>query len=373
MNSPNHNLEEDDDGEVFIDESDVIHEVNVDEEDLPDVDDEEGAGAEVFDDEDDDSMHAFTGHTGELYTVACSPTDPTLVATGGGDDKGFLWKIGNGDWSFELAGQKESVTCLSFSSDGQLLASGCLDGHTQIWDIGSNGILKDIWFWLVSRIIQCGCGMLIRLPFLTCHGGSVTCGDFTPDGKTICTGSKDATLRIWNPKTGEAIHVVQGYPYHMEGLICLTISFDSALAFTAAEDGSVHIVNTTTGKVVSSLIAHTNSVETIALSKSSHWAASGDADGKLIIWDLHHSTPRFTCEHGDQVMCLIWLGSSRYIAAGCGDGRVQVWDSLSGECIKVFKGHSDSIQSLSVSANGDFLVSASLDGTARVFEISEFR
>jgi WD40 repeat protein len=29
-------------------------------------------------------------------------------------------------------------------------------------------------------------------------------------GKVICTGSDDATLRIWNPKSGENIHIVQG-------------------------------------------------------------------------------------------------------------------------------------------------------------------
>lgn len=52
---------------------------------------------------------------GELYTVACSPTDPTLVATGGGDDKGFIWKIGQGDWAFQLQGRFLFVTkfCLS--------------------------------------------------------------------------------------------------------------------------------------------------------------------------------------------------------------------------------------------------------------------
>jgi len=28
----------------------------------------------------------------------------TLVATGGGDDRGFLWQINNGDWASELNG-----------------------------------------------------------------------------------------------------------------------------------------------------------------------------------------------------------------------------------------------------------------------------
>lgn len=39
-----------------------------------------------------------------LFAVACSPTDATLVATGGRDDRAFLWRIGQGDCSKELAG-----------------------------------------------------------------------------------------------------------------------------------------------------------------------------------------------------------------------------------------------------------------------------
>ncbi|KAI3877489.1 hypothetical protein MKW92_051396, partial [Papaver armeniacum] len=94
-------------------------------------------------------MHIFTGHTGilliyccygELYTVACSPTDATLVATGGADDKGFLWKMGVGDWAQELQGHKDSVSTLAFSIDGQLLATGSLDGTIQVWDMPSGSL-----------------------------------------------------------------------------------------------------------------------------------------------------------------------------------------------------------------------------------------
>ncbi|BAT92723.1 hypothetical protein VIGAN_07153900 [Vigna angularis var. angularis] len=74
----------------------------------------------------------------------------------------------------------------------------------------------------------------------------------------------------------------------------------------------------------------------------------------------------FPCGH-DGVTCLAWLGAS-YVAIGCVDGRVRLWDSLSGECVKTLKGHADVIQSLSVSANRDYLVSASLDGTSCAFK-----
>lgn len=74
----------------------------------------------------------------------------------------------------------------------------------------------------------------------------------------------------------------------------------------------------------------------------------------------------------DGVTCLAWLGAL-YVATGCVDGNVRLWDSRSGECVRTFRGHSDAIQSLSFSANRDYLVSASIDGTARVFEVEGFQ
>lgn len=383
--------------EVFLDENDIIHEVTVDDEELPDVDGELAGSDDEYVEEADDSMHIFTGHTGELYTVACSPTDATLVATGGGDDKGFLWRIGVGDWAFELQGHEDSVATLAFSTDGKLLASGSFDGRIRVWDValgnlqctleGPGGGIEwvkwhprgnlvlagsedyTVWMWNADRSAY--------LNMFSGHGGSVTCGDFTPDGKTICTGSDDATMRIWNPRNGEIIHVVGGHPYHTEGLTCLSISPDSTLALTGSKDNSVHLVNITTGKVVSPLLAHSDSIECIGFAPmfnipNSPWAATGSMDKQLIIWDLQHSSPRCTCLHEDGVTCLKWLGNSRYIATGCADGKVKIWDGSSGECLRTFNGHSDPIQSLAVSSNGDYLVSVSLDGTARVFEIEEF-
>ncbi|KAK8685247.1 hypothetical protein V6N13_041252 [Hibiscus sabdariffa] len=392
---PSH--EDEEQGDVFVDESDIIHEVDVDEEDLPDAEDEDDT--ENIEDQ-DDSIHIFTGHTGELYAVACSPTDPVLVATGGGDDKGFLWKIGHADWASELQGHTDSVSSLAFSHDGQLLASGSFDGLVKIWDTSGNlkhtlegpgaGIewvrwhpkghlilvgFEDctVWMWNADS------GNFLSV--FSGHGASVTCGDFTPDGKTICTGSEDATLRIWNPRSGETIHVVRGHPYHTEGLTCLSISSDSTLAITGSRDGSVHIVNITTGKVVSSWGSQTSpiegdpeSIECVSFAPNFPWAVSGGMDRKLTIWDLQSSSPRFICDHEEGVTFLAWLGAaSKFLAAGCVDGRICIWNCLSGECVETFRGHEHAIQSLAVSSNLEYLVSVSMDGTARVFEIENFR
>ncbi|KAL6579947.1 hypothetical protein OROMI_007971 [Orobanche minor] len=242
-----------------------------------------------------------------------------LVATGGGDDKGFLWKIGQGDWSFELQGHMESISSLSFSADGQLLASGSLDGVVKWvrWHPKGHLILagsedSSVWMWNADRAAY--------LNVFNGHGSSVSCGDFTPDGKTICSGSDDATMRNWNPKTAENIHV-RGHPYHTKGLTCLTINSDSTLALSGSYDGSVYVVNISTGKVVTYLSAHSDSVECAAFEASARrdsWsAATGGLDKKLIIWD-QDSSPRCILEG---VTCLLWLGGSRYVATGCLDGK----------------------------------------------------
>lgn len=51
------------------------------------------------------------------------------------------------------------------------------------------------------------------------HSSSVTCGSFTPDGKHIVTGGgeNDASVRIWNPKSGECTTFMQGHGFHQAG------------------------------------------------------------------------------------------------------------------------------------------------------------
>ncbi|KAL3569099.1 hypothetical protein D5086_028989 [Populus alba] len=143
------------------------------------------------------------------FPFGYNPIDATLDATGGAEDKGFLWKIGDGDWKVELNGHEDSVSCLAFSADGQLLASGGVGATVRIWDswhprrpfalAGSTDCIASMWDAEKGVLLNAFYG----------HGGSVTCGDFTPDDHSICTGSTDATLRIWDAIRSEAIHVVR--------------------------------------------------------------------------------------------------------------------------------------------------------------------
>jgi ribosome assembly protein SQT1 len=53
------------------------------------------------------------------------------------------------------------------------------------------------------------------------HSGAVRCGRFAPDGKTVVTGGgeNDATLRVWDPKTGACSGTIQGAHFHTVGAL----------------------------------------------------------------------------------------------------------------------------------------------------------
>ncbi|WVY98256.1 hypothetical protein V8G54_030407 [Vigna mungo] len=363
MSYPPLHDDEDDNEPSFIDEADIIHEVEMDNEDLPDADDDS-----ELEDEDGDFVHKFTAHTGELYSVASSPNDAALVATGGGDDRGFLWKIGQGDWAFELQGicmtpgHEESVSSLAFSYDGQRLASGSLDGIIKVWDVSGN--LE---------------GKKLEGP-----GGGIEWLSWHPRGHILLAGSEDFTIWTWNTDNAALLNTFIGHgdsvvdnnalAPHSDSIECVGFSPRLLIFYLYVQsrmctteilmDGeTAYSRGKGVGMPWDGSYRHNNYLFALHL---------GSMDKKMIIWDIEHLIPRATCEHEDGVTCLTWLGAS-YVATGCVDGKVRLWDSRSGECVKTLKGHSDAIQSLSVSANRDYLVSASLDGTACAFEVENFR
>ncbi|TVU33758.1 hypothetical protein EJB05_15563, partial [Eragrostis curvula] len=388
---------------LYLDEEDIINEVPIDEEgrsssprrivlisycsrNLPDLEEDDNDG-----NDDDEEMD-------EVYAVAVSPTDVSLVASGGKDDKGFLWKIGSLDGVLELAGHSDTVCTVAFSSDGSLVASGDLDGHINVWNAVTRTFQGTLdgsvsgFEWLkwhprdnliIAGSEDCNVWMwntddnFIRNTFAG-HSSTVTCGDFTPDGKLICTGSDDASLRIWDPRTAQSKHVIRGHGYHADGLTCLSITLDSQTVVSGSKDNSVHVVKINSGKklyltstsclqVVGSLVGHTSSVECVGISPRYNWVATGGMDQKLVIWDLTHQSRR--CD----IPCMVGFLKVCRIRMHGWEGAVRIWDTLSGHCARTFNGHANIVQSLAISADGNCIVSVSTDWSARVFDISMFK
>jgi ribosome assembly protein SQT1 len=131
--------QEEDEGDQFIDSNDVLEEVPDDEDQPMDEDDDGVEGLGPSDDlngedvvwEDNSEMH-FPNHGKSVFAVSAHPTEP-LAASGGEDDLGYVWDIADGEVVVKLTGHTDSVTSTAFSADGEMIATGGMDGRVRVW------------------------------------------------------------------------------------------------------------------------------------------------------------------------------------------------------------------------------------------------
>jgi WD40 repeat protein/LysM repeat protein len=126
------------------------------------------------------------GHTQVINVIAFSPDGETL-ASGSNDATIILWDVASGKPKGQLLeGHTQAVTALAFSPDDKTMASGscgkqspdsCIEGEVLIWDLSSQ--------------------QPIGTPFMG-HAKKVTKLAFSPDGKSLASGSEDSTIILWD-------------------------------------------------------------------------------------------------------------------------------------------------------------------------------
>ncbi|MDQ3753635.1 MAG: caspase family protein, partial [Acidobacteriota bacterium] len=109
------------------------------------------------------------------------------------------------------------------------------------------------------------------------HEAAATSVRFSPDGRTLASGSADATARIWTVATGALRHTLKG---HASGVNAVAFSRDGLSLFTGSTDTTVRRWNVTTGTQAGVFDGHKNGVNAIAVAPNGV-IASGSFDARV--------------------------------------------------------------------------------------------
>jgi WD40 repeat protein len=85
-------------------------------------------------------VRTFTGHTGEVYSVAFS-FDGKWIVTGGEDKTARIWETATGREIRKLVRHTRGVQAVGFSPDGRRVLTGSADNTVNVWDRESGEVL----------------------------------------------------------------------------------------------------------------------------------------------------------------------------------------------------------------------------------------
>jgi WD40 repeat protein/energy-coupling factor transporter ATP-binding protein EcfA2 len=102
--------------------------------------------------------------------------------------------------------------------------------------------------------------------------------------------------------------------------------------------------------------------------------ASISSDNKVQLWDTSSGKEIKTFKgHTDSINSVSFSPDGKTLASASSDNTLKLWDISSGREIKTFKGHTDNVNSVSFSPDGKTLASASSDNTLKLWDISSSR
>jgi WD40 repeat protein len=215
-------------------------------------------------------------------------------------------------------GQGDSVFTVRPSPDGRYVAAGCAHGRILVWDVKESNDAPKYTFTQKS-------------------GSSITTLAFDPDSIFIAAGDADGNVYVWKLCNSEA-WIKKGEIRHKEAVRELNFHPQRAnLLVTASDDGKA---------VVWSLDLEKRRVDRI------------DKD-TLRVWKLLHRRPVTSAK-----FAIRKEGTDPVVTVSGTTSHVWVNEQLEE---RQTRGHNDWVTETNTSRDGEYLVTASADGTARIW------
>uniref|UniRef100_A0A4W4HQ24 PH-interacting protein n=1 Tax=Electrophorus electricus TaxID=8005 RepID=A0A4W4HQ24_ELEEL len=215
------------------------------------------------------------------------------------------------------------------------------------------------------------------------HLSSVYCVAFDRTGRRIFTGSDDCLVKMWATDDGRLLATLRG---HAAEISDMAVSYENTLLAAGSCDKMIRVWCLQTCAPLAVLEGHAASITSLQFSPlccgSKRFLSSTGADGTICFWQWDSRTLKFgprpskfteRPRPGVQMMCSSFSAGGMFLATGSTDHIIRVYYFGGGQPEKIaeLESHTDKVDSIQFSHEGDRFVSGSRDGTARVWQLQQ--
>ncbi|ETO05532.1 hypothetical protein RFI_31865 [Reticulomyxa filosa] len=288
-------------------------------------------------------LKTFNGHKDSVKSIDYSTFGDDQFICSGSDDKTVcVWDVDTGKYIQSFDGHSSYVYCVKFSkyhyynNRSNIACSSSSDNTIRFWDIKKNKQFK----------------------IFNGHTKGVYCIEFSPfnDCKYLCSGSGDKTIRLWDVEESESVHVFNG---HTDSVWCLDISplrsnnknesnhigiigGNGYTICSGSNDKTIRVWDIETIKQLNVFRGHRNTVNSVKYGPNefgindANTILSGSLDHSVRLWDIRSGRQiQVFNEHELRVNVVEYLPlvankevgySPNVICAGSGDNTIRFWD-----------------------------------------------